>query len=78
MDRNIDRLIDRLPELRVASPRPSRDAAVRARCHAVLGAAHGARKPRSRLARTIDAGLTIAIGLYGIAVVAEALRLVLR
>jgi hypothetical protein len=78
IDDDLDPLIGRLQVLLPARPRPEHDLAVRARCRAALVSARRTARARSRQARVVDASLAIAVGIYGIAVMAEAARLILR
>ena len=70
--RQSDPLLAALGRLPAAAPRAARDARTLARCHQALA------RPRSRRARLIDAGLGTAVALYGAAIVAEGLRVLLR
>ena len=76
-----DPLLATLAELTAPATMPSRDARVRARCHAAL-AARGQpcapRPVRTRGRRLVDGALAIAVAVYGLITVAEALRLISR
>ena len=82
-DEKPDALFSALGELASLPPAAARDARIRARCHAVM--TRRARRGWSsdlpavagrHRARVVDALLLAAVGLYGIASVAEALKVV--
>ncbi|HET9271958.1 MAG TPA: hypothetical protein VFO31_27455 [Vicinamibacterales bacterium] len=62
-----------LSELPAAAPRQARDAMVRARCHAAMTATARQRTPAASGA--FDRLLPVAVVVYAIAVVAEAIRI---
>jgi len=67
-----DDLMDALSALPSLTPAAARDARVRARCHAALTRRE---PPSSRVRPFVHALAAAAIGVYGIVVVAKALRL---
>ena len=70
-----DELMETLADLTASPPRATRDARVRARCHAVLTGA-GRPGPFARKARwALDRVLPAAVVIYGVVVVVEGLRL---
>ena len=64
-----------LSELGAPAPRAARDALVRARCHAAMTAAAGPTRPARTPWRAFDRLMPVAVLLYAIAVVAEAIRI---
>ena len=67
-----DAVLQSLAQLPVHTPRPSRDAHTRARCHDAM-----VRPSRGRV-RAIDTVLGVAVAVYAAAIVAEGLRMLLR
>ena len=70
-----DALMETLADLPGPTPRATRDALVRARCHAILNGA-GRPGPLARKARwALDRVLPAAVVIYGVVVMVEGLRL---
>jgi hypothetical protein len=71
-----DPVLTALSELEAPAPREARDAMVRARCHAAMTATARQRRPPAPAAsRAFDRLLPVAVVVYAIAVVAEAIRI---
>jgi hypothetical protein len=72
-----DAMLARLAEL---TPPTATDARIRMRCHAAL--AHGAKRSagpaRTWTRHLLDGALALAVGVYGVMIVAEGLRLLSR
>jgi len=65
-----------LSELATPAPRHARDTRIRARCHAAMTATAQQRTPSAPAAsRAFDRLLPVAVVVYAIAVVAEAIRI---
>ncbi|HEV8397594.1 MAG TPA: hypothetical protein VGQ37_25090 [Vicinamibacterales bacterium] len=72
-DERPDDVLRLLERLSTPAPRAPRSDGTRARCHAAM-----ARRARHRSVRILDAVLGVAVALYGVAVVAEGLRVLFR
>lgn len=76
-----DPLLAALAELTAPATTPALDTRVRARCHAALADRCGPRTARplpARGRRLVDRALAIAVAVYGLVTVAEALRMITR